>query len=246
MGSAKDTPLNPCEVTLLRSLAGQLNWAATQTRPDIAFANCMTSSSIKNATRESIHRANKAVRALHQHNVKLRFPRLDLQEGLRLVAFSDASFANLPGEGSQGGMLVFLVDHRGKYVLLAWQSHRIQRVVNSTLSAECLAVVDACNMCVYLRSALLEMLCSDIKIPISVLTDNKSITDSIHLTTISKLENKRLRVDFAVLRDSLKRGEIDELRWIPDPIQVADCLTKESASVSLLLKILSSEANFTL
>ena len=156
MGSAKDTPLSVADVTLLRSLSGQLNWAATQSRPDIAFSNCMVSSRIKNATRESILKANKTVRSIHSSPVYLRFSKLNINEGLKIVAFSDASFANLPGEGSQGGYLIFLVDSYGLYSLIAWQSHRIQRVVNSTLSAETLAVVEARIMCVYLRSVLLE------------------------------------------------------------------------------------------
>ena len=241
---AKDMKLTDKEITLLRSLAGQINWAATQSRPDIAFSNCVVSSGIRHATYDNILTANKTVRAVHAHSVKLCFSKLNMSNGINLIAFSDASFANLPDEGSQGAMLVFMIDCDGRYSLLSWQSRRIHRVVNSTLSAELLAAVDAFNTCVYLKAILCDILCSDIKISISILTDNKSITDSIHSTTLAKLENKRLRVDFALLRDSLKRGELDEIRWVPDDLQIANCLTKKGASVTHLLDVLSGNLRF--
>ena len=46
----KDHKLLPHETQQLRRVAGQLNWVSTQTRPDIAYAASVVSSSIKDAT----------------------------------------------------------------------------------------------------------------------------------------------------------------------------------------------------
>ena len=46
----KDRKLLPHETQQLWRVAGQLNWVSTQTRPDIAYAASVVSSSIKDAT----------------------------------------------------------------------------------------------------------------------------------------------------------------------------------------------------
>lgn len=51
-------------------------------------------------------------------------PDLGNQEHLKIVAYSDASFANLTDGGSQGGYILFLV-RSNKYMPITWQSKRI-------------------------------------------------------------------------------------------------------------------------
>ena len=46
----KDHKLLPHETLQLQRVAGQLNWISTQTRPDMAYAASVVSSSIKDAT----------------------------------------------------------------------------------------------------------------------------------------------------------------------------------------------------
>ena len=45
----KSRPLNPSETSALRHIAGQLNWLASQTRPDLAYDNCAVGVSISDA-----------------------------------------------------------------------------------------------------------------------------------------------------------------------------------------------------
>ena len=45
----KERLLNQSEVSQLRSLVGQILWAANQTRPDISFDACMLAAKLKNA-----------------------------------------------------------------------------------------------------------------------------------------------------------------------------------------------------
>ena len=87
-------------------------------------------SSIKDATVRDLVRANKFTKLLKSNEVVLSFPQItDLQNTL-LVCFSNASFTNFGG--SQCGLLLFLQERNGKYILFAWQSRKLKKVVKST------------------------------------------------------------------------------------------------------------------
>ena len=61
----------------------------------------------------------------------------------KLLLFCNASFANISGGASQGGYTIFWSDAFGNNInSTAWQSHRIKRIVNSTLAAEAMALIE--------------------------------------------------------------------------------------------------------
>ena len=98
-------------------------------------------------------------------------------------------------------------------------------MVSSTLSADCLAAVEAAETCIHLRLSLSEILGKNPKdIPISILTDNRSLTDAAHSTTV--VSNKRLQIELAVIRGMIQSGELNEFRWVAAESQVANALTK--------------------
>ncbi len=235
--------LNQLEKSKLRHSSGQLNWIATQSRPDIAFDNCAVGTSVANATVRHLTECNKAIRKAKARSVTLTFPKRLQIDSPRIVCFCDASFANLEGRASQGGHIIFLTDKCGTYCCIGWQSHKIKRVVSSTLSAECLAAVEAAETCIHLRLSLSEILSKNPKdIPISILTDNRSLTDAAHSTTV--VSNKRLQIELAVIRGMIQSGELNEFRWVAAESQVANALTKAGASSDLLLEILGCKMHF--
>ena len=241
LGPDRSRPLVPGEVTKLRQISGQLNWVVQQSRPDCAFESCIVANSTKNAVVQDIHQANKAIRKAHGQSVELPFSRdFDLST-CRIVAFSDASFANLRGCGSQGAYMIFLCDGRGIWCLISWQSRRIVRVVNSTLAAECLAAVEAAQASIALSHHISGMLGCH-KIPISVLCDNRSVVDAAHSSTAVK--DKRLQIDISILRDIIDQREIHELRWVETGLQVANSLTKNGCSTQYLLDIIRLKKRF--
>ena len=85
--------LNGDEQREYRGICGQLNWVASQTRPDLSFEVCRLSTSLNGATVNDMMQANKAARKCKQQSVSIKFPRL--QKPLHLAAFCDASYANL-------------------------------------------------------------------------------------------------------------------------------------------------------
>ena len=221
-----------------RSIIGQLIWISSQTRPDLAYTSCELSNSYKNAVGDDLRRANKAIVKAQHCSIQLNFSNIKIEES-RLVIFSDASYRNLPDGGSQGGFIIFLSDNDGNCSPVHWQSRKLRRVVNSTLAAECLALQEAAEHGVYLKTVMQEILGDRISdIPVDCYTDNKSLEDSLYST--KTLENKRLILDLATIKDMLQSKEIQSVRWIDKHDQLADCLTKQTASSQVLQQVLQS------
>ena len=141
-------------LSIYLSLVGQLNWLGTQTRPDISFDVCELSTVLNAATVDDVLRVNKVVKKVKRRRVTLQFQPLDCADGFTIECYGDASFGNLPEGGSQGGLVIFLVDSHGVKCPLAWQSKKVRRVVKSALAAETLALLDAAETGVYLATLL--------------------------------------------------------------------------------------------
>jgi hypothetical protein len=116
-----------------RALVGQLNWIATQTRPDISFDVCELSSVFDKALVDNFVHANKAVKKAQSCSVVVQYPELCNQNHLTIECYSDASFGNLEDSGSQRGHVIFIVDSDGIDIVDAhfigvawtWQSKQL-------------------------------------------------------------------------------------------------------------------------
>ena len=122
----KDAVVTEKEKSKLRSLVGQLNWITGISRPDIGFGVCQLSSTIKNATVSHLVKANKILRNVKNSPNSIGFTKLFDLKNLKVVVYTDASFANLPNGGSQGGQIVFLGDKHNNSCPLAWKSNKIK------------------------------------------------------------------------------------------------------------------------
>ena len=235
---AKSSDLSEREKAEYRALVGQLNWVATHTRPDIAFDVCELGVNYKEATVSDLIRLNKVIRRLKTDNLRLLFAKVENIEQCRLDCYADASFANLAGCASQGGFIVLLRDSSGKSCPIFWQSRKIRRVVKSTLAAETLALLDCASAAVYIRAVLKEI-CRCDEIPVYCYTDNKSLLDT--LNSNKNVDDRRLRIDLAVLHDMLQRKEVNHIAWVDTSHQLANCLTKRGASVQQLRAAISRD-----
>ena len=107
-----------------------------------------------------------------------------------MVAFCDASYANLNDSSSQGGLIVLLNGKDGNISPLCWNSKKMKRVYQSTIAAKTMALLKASETCFWLSHIINEML--DIPLGITeIYCDNKSLTEATHSTTV--IEQKRLR-----------------------------------------------------
>ena len=75
-------------------MVGQLNWVATQSRPDMSFTVVELSAKTKTPEMEDLKRINKAFNYLTSNPTTILFPKLS--GDLHIETFSDAVFRNLP------------------------------------------------------------------------------------------------------------------------------------------------------
>ena len=148
----KNSELTEKEKSEYRALIGQLNWIATQTRPDIAFNTCVLNESFYSANVQDLVKVNKIITQLASNSIKINFPRMNHIEDCHIASYSDASFANLSSGGSQGGMVIFLKYSSEKQCLIYGQTRRIRRVVQYTLVTETLALIYCAEAAVYIAS----------------------------------------------------------------------------------------------
>ena len=226
-GRSRSDDLTPEERKEYRSIVGQLNWVATQTRPDILFEVCMLSSRFDSARIEDLMHANKVIRKVKASAVTLKFSNLQ-ENQLSIECYSDASFGNLKDGGSQGGYVIFISDTDGNRCPVSWQSKRVRRVVKSTLAAETLAALDAAQAGVYISTLLAEVLnMTSTTFPVKCYVDNRSLVESLHST--KSVEDKHLRINMSVLRDMLSTRSLSTVSWVKTSHQLANVLTKQGA-----------------
>jgi hypothetical protein len=156
------SPLAPtASFTDFRSHRAKVAWIC-HTRPEVCyFAN--TSAQVTERTFSPV-------------NVKSFNAGLDINT-LRIVAYSDASFANNADLSSQLGFVIFLSDASRKCNVINYRSCKSHRVTRSVLRGEILAFADAFDCAYTLRKDIGKMLGH--KLPLSLLTDSKSLFDII-------------------------------------------------------------------
>ena len=131
--------------------------------------------------------------------------------------------------------MIFLSDPLCQSVsLLAWQSRKVKRIVNSTLAAEALQMVDAAGKAYWLRCLLEEIIPTKIHVPIHCITDSKILCDAVHST--KQVLDNRLRIDLAMLKEMVHNKEVNKVTWVPKDQQIADCLTKRGEAAVYFYK----------
>ena len=237
-GRKKDETLDEQDRKQLRSMCGQLLWASTQTRPDAAFDACQVSNYGSGATVKSLMEANKAVKKLRADNLRIVYPCLGDVKLMKIIVYADGSHAALPSGASQGANIVF-VSGNGRSAPISWESKKLERVTKSPLATEISAVADAADHGHLVASMVKELYHLE-KLPIiEVYTDSNSLKE--HLETTHIINDPRLRVDIARLREMKEIGEV-VVKWVPSELQLADCMTKRGSSSSLLCQVLASGA----
>ena len=95
------------------------------------------------------------MRKAKNNTYKLNFPCLGTLDDLKLILYTDASYANLSDRvSSAGGHIIFLMGINGKCCPILWSFEKIKRVVKSTLAAEALSLVEGLDACYFIRIIL--------------------------------------------------------------------------------------------
>ena len=157
--SENNEPLNEREQTLFRHKIGQLNWAVQGSRPDMAFDMIAMSTKLKQGKVGDLIRAIKKICRLKDIRSYMTFPEPDKMKELKMVVFTDASLCNInEGNGSTGAFIIWVMDKTGNCCPVAWNAHKVERVVRSTLAAEMLSLEEGLEASVYYRQMLEDIL----------------------------------------------------------------------------------------
>ena len=237
-GKKKNEPLNEDEKLVFKRYIGQLNWISSLTHPDLAYETCEASVGYTRATIDDIFKANKTLRKLNCSELKMKFVPMKKMEECKIVVFTDASHAKLKGSESQGGYIIFLVDQNNRANPIKWQSKKISRIVKSTIAAECLSLLEGIENAFCLKRFLELIYKHKNKFDIFCYTDNKSLVENIYSSRT--VNDSRLKIDIACLRQMINRKEINKIEWIPREKQLADVFTKGGSCGTNLVKAINT------
>ena len=147
----------------------------------------------------TVRRLNKATRYEKEHCVSLKIPTLD-HESLRVVSFTDASFANNHDLSMQLGHICILADGHCRSVPISFKSYESKWAVHSAIAGELIAFSDLFDIAGTLASELGDIYSRPI--PVRLLTDSKSLFDVI--SKGSRTSEKRKMLDIAATREGFR------------------------------------------
>jgi hypothetical protein len=194
---------------------GSLMYAATSTRPDIAFPVAILSQFMRNPGRTHWEAVKDVIRYL-KGTADLKLTLGGTSAGLE--AFVDADWASQPHRHSMSGYTVLLHG-----TPIAWSARKQSIIALSTAEAEYIALTAVAQEVLYLQ-ALIEELYERIITPIPIYCDNQG---AIALTSNSKFHARTKHIDlrFHFVRSLVKSGVFD-IQYCPTEENIADIFTK--------------------
>ncbi|CAK0798712.1 unnamed protein product [Prorocentrum cordatum] len=238
----KEAKATPEERAMLHSGNGQIQWLVRSTRMDLAFRLVESQARAHDSDLrvQDLLDFNKLVSDAKTDHVDITFQKIYIDDSI-VVAVGDSSHGNVgkTKTASQAGLVILLADNKddqflrgrpAKVTPMLWRSHRIKRVVRSTLAAETMAALEAVESGDVLRQHLVEphdglgywTHMDDVKA--TKVTDCKSLCDLLQKRGAVPSE-KRLLIDIESLRNDLEFNKVVS-KWVSTKQMLADCLTK--------------------
>ena len=120
---------------------------------------------------------------------------------------------------------------------IGWRAKKIKRVVNSSLAAEALAMLDTIGEVIY-NKAVLEMIFGARinKVPVVITNDSQNLYKAIYSTSL--VEDAWSITDIAAIKEAMEDKKIDVVKQVPGAEMVANCLTKQGAGAVQLMEVL--------
>ena len=227
--------------TLFRSLASKLNMLSITVRPDIAFEAKMLTSRYGKATKEDFQKAIRLVKKIKRESNYFFIPNIGKIDEWIIIGISDAATKKVNNLFSVSGQIVMLVNNKTNNAsVLFWASKKIERVCNSSLAAETLALQKLFSTIHFVRNILNQMFGKRAaEIPGLALIDNQDLWSTIH--HLKNCEDKRLLADIIQLKQDIAVDKIiNEVRFVPGSNMLADCLTKPGRAAEALNQVLKT------
>jgi hypothetical protein len=215
----QDTSIIPELEGPYREAIGMLNYVATNTRPDIAFAtNALAQYTVKpnKARWDAVKRIMRYLHGTETLALNIEGP------DERITAFCDADWA---ADGSDrrsvSGYVIFI----GSTPVI-WRARKQSCMSASTQEAEYVSLSDCSKEVVGLLNLLGEaklQVDGDIK-PITIHCDNTAAIGLAEASTCSS-RSKHIETRFHIVRDYIRQGLVDVI-YVPGPENTADIFTK--------------------
>ena len=231
----KKEVLNEDLQALFRSMIGSIQWIIQVSRPDKAYYGVALASKLGKATVNDAKVGYKQLKSMLDDPQIIKYNVLQDSGDCHLRVFTDSSWGKLDNVETVNGILVFLVDSKGRACLIDWQSYKLAIPVSSPLAGEAVAALDGYNKIPWIRS-----LAEDLgfgKLPATMMVDSRSLCEAVKATTTMK--DKRAMVGICALRRAPDIAAEDlKIKWCDATSQVADPLTKGGVNPDLLRAVL--------
>lgn len=213
------------EDTFTRTRA-KIQYIGSCTRPDVSSRSQLLSSTLTAHFPQRLKQLNKLIEWCHE-TCEFEMQYVPLQKDtLRLLLFTDASFANADKLRSQIGFVLVLADDQLNGNIIHYGSVHCKRVTRSVMAAELLALVYGFDQA-YVAQDILQQIIG-VQVPIDGFIDSKTVFNVV--AKAGATLEKRLQIDVSALRESHDRNELRCLSWIPGHENYADGLTKDTFS----------------
>ena len=244
----EEQKVNEVERQELRALIGSLQYAASNTRPDISSRLSHLQSKINCAVIKDLLEGNRLLNDAKKYDdVRITYESIPIQD-ISFLAYSDASFATREKQQSQKGGII-LAAHQDICLQkpaisspIVWYSKKIDRVVASTLAAETYALSHAVDLVDWIRLSWAwlknptipwqnpEKVWESENKSIAAI-DCKSLFDVITKNSTPQCQEHRTLIEALVIKDHVKSGI--SLHWVHSAAQLADALTKAMDTYAL-------------
>lgn len=147
----------------------------------------------------AISKTNKAIRRALDNHLELKIKSLDLAT-LKVIGFSDASFANNRGLSPQLVHIGFLSDESTAAIAIAFKSYKSKRIARSAMHEEEISFSDLSDISLSIGNELDLVLGKHI--PVQILTDSKCLFDVTSRRT--RTSEKQTMIDIVADREALQ------------------------------------------
>ena len=246
--SQPTAPITKEELQGFRGLIGSLQFAATNTRPDISCKLSLLQAKVSNATVSDLLQGNRILEEAKKHSTtSIRIQSIPVPD-VHFLSFSDAAFATREKANSQKGCLILATTRQinevqpAKVSPITWFSKKIARVVASTLASETYALSGALDLLSWTRIHWAWLVDPSLNwqnpeetlasLPKAfAVVDCKSLYDLLQKTSVPQCSEYRTLLEALVIRDRLREGVT--VKWVHSAAQMADALTKGMDATTL-------------
>ena len=227
--------LNDSEQSQYRQAVGILGWLCQSSRPNLAFQSVQLASKLGKATRGDAKTVLRVLEKAKLDQQCIKFSNLGDPDKWSLEVFCDAALGKLNDTDTVTASICFIKGENGFMNVIDWNSSKLQIPTASILAGEAEAAMEAHGKVKYYRHIFNEMF--DKVLSATIFTDSKSLHAAVNSDNLIK--NRRIAVAVATIR-AMKEKENVDVKWISGDFQLANSLTKGTASPFLLQRVLST------